>query len=198
MTEHLTRIAVIGSGKGSNFQAILDAIDAGELEAEISCVLADVEDAYILERARQRGIPAQYISAAPFRTKLDGDAEQAYIAFMQDHDTELIALAGFMRMIKGGLLSAFEGRLINIHPSLLPAYPGLAAWEQAVADGATESGCTVHYVDAGMDTGPLILQRRCPVLPDDTPGTLHARIQIEEHQAYPEALRRAISARSQA
>lgn len=182
------KLAVLGSGKGSNLQAILDAIDDGRLDAEVVCVISDVPDAYILERARSRGIPAEYVDGTPYRTKLDGDAEQRVIELIREHGGTHIALAGYMRMIKAGLLEAFPNRVVNIHPALLPAFPGLAAWVQAVDAGATTSGCTVHFVDMGMDTGPIILQRSVPVLPDDTPDALHARIQEQEHIAYPKAL----------
>ena len=182
------RVAVLGSGKGSNCQSILDAIAAGTLIAEISCVISDVEDAYILERARDQGVPARFISAAPFKTRLDGDAEQQYLAELAEHRTDVIALAGFMRIIKAGLLQAYRGRIINIHPSLLPAFPGMQSWKQALDYGARVAGCTVHFVDEGTDTGPIIVQRAVPVMQDDTAETLHARIQVEEHQAYPEAL----------
>jgi len=183
------RVAVIGSGKGSNCQSIIDAIDAGKLNAKIVCVISDVENAFILERARKHGIPAQFISAAPFKTKLDGEAEQNYIAFLKNHGAEVIVLAGFMRIVKKGLLAAFPDRILNIHPALLPAFPGMESWKQALDYGAKVAGCTVHLVDAGTDTGPVIVQRAVPILEDDTPETLHARIQVEEHQAYPEALR---------
>ena len=183
------RIAVLGSGKGSNCQSIIDAIEAGSLHARIVCVLSDVEDAGILERAARHGIPARYISAAPYRTKLAGEAEQAYLAALREHDTEVIALAGFMRIVKEGLLNAYPDRIVNIHPALLPAFPGLDSWKQAVDYGVKISGCTVHLVDAGIDSGPILVQRAVPVREDDTPETLHARIQVEEHKAYPEALR---------
>jgi len=183
------KIAVLGSGKGSNCQSIIDAIAAGTLSAEIVCVLSDVEDAYILERARENGIAAEYISGAPFKTKLDGDAEQAYLAALERYGANVVVLAGFMRIIKKGLLDACAGRILNIHPSLLPAFPGMESWKQALEYGAKVAGCTVHLVDAGMDTGPIIVQKAVPVLEDDTPETLHARIQVEEHKAYPEALR---------
>jgi phosphoribosylglycinamide formyltransferase-1 len=182
------RLAVLGSGKGSNLQAIFDAIDGNQLHAEVICVISDVEDAFILERARRRGVPAEYVDGAPFRTKLDGDAERRVIDLVRQHGGTHVALAGYMRMIKAGLLEAFTGRVFNIHPSLLPAFPGLEAWTQAVEAGARESGCTVHVVDSGMDTGAIILQRSVPVLPGDTPAVLHARIQRQEHLAYPEAL----------
>ena len=183
------KIAVLGSGSGSNCQSIIDAIEANSLNARIVCVITDVEDAPILERARRHGIPADYISAAPFKTKIDGEAEARYIERIRESGAELIALAGFMRIIKGGILSAFRGRIVNIHPSLLPAFPGLQAWKQALAYGTKVAGCTVHFVDEGTDTGPIIVQRTVPVLSDDTPESLHARIQIEEHLAYPEALK---------
>ena len=189
------RIAVLGSGKGSNCQSIIEAIEAGTLNARIVCVLSDVRDAYILRRAANHRIPAEFIDPSPFKTKLDGDGEARCIAALRRFDAEVVVLAGFMRIIKQGLLRAFPQRIVNIHPSLLPAFPGLEAWTQALAYGAKVTGCTVHIVDGGTDTGPIIVQRAVPVLADDTPETLHARIQIEEHQAYPEALRMMASGR---
>jgi phosphoribosylglycinamide formyltransferase-1 len=183
------RIGVLGSGKGSNCQSIIDAIESQMLNATIVCVLSDVENAFILERAAQHGIPAEFISGAPFKTKLEGDAEKKYIETLKRYGAEVIALAGFMRIIKPGLLSAFPHRILNIHPSLLPAFPGVAAWKQALDYGVKVTGCTVHLVDEGTDSGPVIIQRSVPVLDTDTPATLHARIQVEEHKAYPEALR---------
>ncbi len=181
-------MAVLGSGKGSNLEALLQAIDAGQLSARVVTVLSDVPDAYILERARQRGIPAHWVDCAPYRTKLEGPAEDQVLQHVRAAGAEWVVLAGFMRMIKAKLLAAYAGRIINIHPSLLPSFPGLAAWRQALDYGVKVSGCTVHFVDAGMDSGPVILQRTVPVLDDDTPETLHARIQVQEHEAYPEAL----------
>lgn len=186
---HPLKLAVLGSGKGSNCQSIIDAIADGRLDADIRLVLADVEDAGILERARRHGIEARYLSAAPFRTKLDGDAEAAYIDAIRASGAEVIVLAGFMRILKARLLRAFEGCILNIHPSLLPAFPGLHVWEKALEYGVKVTGCTVHFVDEGTDTGPIIVQRSVPVLDDDTAETLHARIQVQEHEAYPEALR---------
>lgn len=183
------RIAVLGSGKGSNCQSIIDAIAAKTLNARIVCVLSDVQDAFILERAKKHGIPAQFVSAAPFKTKLDGDAETNYISIMRKHETQVVVLAGFMRIIKKGMLEAFPHRILNIHPALLPAFPGVESWKQALEYGVKVAGCTVHIVDSGTDTGPIIVQRTVPVLQGDTPETLHARIQVEEHIAYPEALR---------
>lgn len=192
----MKRLGVIGSGSGSNFQSILDAIDAGDLQAEIACVLSDVKDARILERARSRGIPAQHVDMAPFRTKLDGDAERAVIEILRENRVDYLILAGFMRMVKSGLLDAFPQRILNIHPSLLPAFPGLASWKQALEYGARYAGCTVHFVDVGMDTGPIIVQKAVPILDDDTPESLHARVQVQEHIAYPEALRLVLDGRA--
>jgi phosphoribosylglycinamide formyltransferase 1 len=185
----MLKIGVLGSGKGSNFQSIYDAIAAGLLDAEIRCVAADVPDAYILERARKLGVPAGFIDCAPFKTKIEGDGAQRMLDFLADHDVDFVALAGFMRIVKEPLLSAFPERMVNIHPALLPAFPGLESWKQALDYGAKLAGCTVHFIDAGMDTGPIIVQRAVAVHDDDTAETLHARIQIEEHIAYPEALR---------
>lgn len=182
-------IGVLGSGRGSNCQSLIDAIAAGRLNARIACVIADVPDAFILERARKHGIPAFYIDPAPFKTKLEGPAETRVIETLRAHGVQAVALAGYMRIVKKGLLEAFPNRVLNIHPALLPAFPGMEAWKQALAYGAKVTGCTVHIVDAGTDTGPIILQKAVPVQEDDTPATLHARIQEQEHRAYPEALR---------
>jgi phosphoribosylglycinamide formyltransferase-1 len=182
------RLGILGSGSGSNMQAILDAIHSGTLEAEIVLVLSDVPGAFILERARLAGIPTGTIDCRGHALRFPAEAQQETAAALAAAGVELVCLAGFMRLVKAPLLDAFPGRILNIHPSLLPAFPGLHAWEQAVAAGARESGCTVHYVDAGMDTGPVILQQSVPVLPEDTPGSLHARIQGVEHQLYPAAI----------
>jgi phosphoribosylglycinamide formyltransferase-1 len=182
-------LAILGSGSGTNCQAILDAIDTGELDARVVCILSDNEDAYILERARQRKIPAEFIDCSPFKTKLDGEAEQHVIERLKMHGADVVVLAGFMRMVKSGLLQAYRGRIVNIHPSLLPAFPGLHSWQQAIEYGVKVTGCTVHFVDEGMDTGPIILQRTVPVEDNDTAESLHARIQEQEHLAYPLALR---------
>lgn len=185
-------IGVLGSGRGSNFQALSDAIDSGFLTARIACVISDVPDAPILERARRAGIVSFYVDPAPFKTKLDGAAESRVIDILREHGVELLALAGFMRIVKQGLLDAYPDRIVNIHPSLLPAFPGLQAWRQALEYGVRITGCTVHFVDKGIDTGGIILQRSVPVLPDDTPESLHARIREQEHSAYPEAIRQAL------
>ncbi|MDD4873327.1 MAG: phosphoribosylglycinamide formyltransferase, partial [Kiritimatiellae bacterium] len=183
------KIAVLGSGKGSNCQSIIDAIRAGTLNARIVCIISDVKNAFILERAQKHGIPAEYISAAPFKTKLEGKAEQNYLSELRKYGAEVIVLAGFMRIIKKGMLEAFAGRILNIHPALLPAFPGVESWKQALNYGTKIAGCTVHIVNEGTDTGPIIVQRAVPILENDTPETLHARIQVEEHKAYPEALK---------
>ena len=192
----MLNIAIFGSGSGSNYQAIAEAIDAGALDARITCVLSDVENAFILERARRLGHPAIHIDCAPFKTKLDGDAEARAIETIQKHNGDFIVLAGFMRIVKPGLLNTFAGRIVNIHPSLLPNFPGLHAGQQALDAGATETGCTVHFVDAGIDTGPIIVQKKVPVLPHDTEETLMNRIHEQEHLAYPEALRKIATAQN--
>ena len=163
------KLGVLGSGSGSNMQSILDAIAAGTLNAEVRLVLADVPDARILERARNHGVPGAWLDCAPFKTKLDGAAEQRCIQMLRDADVDTVVLAGFMRIVSRDF-AAFPNRVLNIHPALLPAFPGLQAWSQALAYGAKVAGCTVHFVDAGTDTGPIIIQRSVPVLEDDTPS----------------------------
>jgi phosphoribosylglycinamide formyltransferase-1 len=184
------RLGVLGSGKGSNFRAILSAIQAGEIDAEVAIVLSDIESAGILNLAREAKIPAWYISELKWKTKLSPEVEASLVSRLQDAQVDLVVLAGYMRMIKAPMLEAFPNRIINIHPSLLPAFPGLQAWKQAVEAGASVSGCTVHYVDGGMDTGEIIAQEQVPVLPDDTSESLHARIQVAEHHLYPAVVKR--------
>ncbi|MFT5634423.1 MAG: phosphoribosylglycinamide formyltransferase-1 [Rubritalea sp.] len=182
------KLGVLGSGSGSNMQAIMDAIDAGALNAEIVLVLSDFPDAYILERARKAGLRAEVIDCGGFKTKFPDESQSVVASKLKQAGVDIVCLAGFMRLVKQPLLDIFPERILNIHPSLLPAYPGLMAWKQAVEDGATESGCTVHHVDAGMDTGSIILQAKVPVLADDNAATLHARIQVQEHSLYPRAI----------
>jgi phosphoribosylglycinamide formyltransferase-1 len=186
--ENKFRLGVLGSGKGSNFVAIAEAIAAGTIPAEIAIVLSDVEDAGILTHARARNLPAQFIAPGKFRTKLDEDAERAFVAALQQAQVDLIVLAGFMRVLKGDFLRAFEGRIVNIHPSLLPCFPGLQSWKQALDHGVKVAGCTVHFVDAGVDCGPIIGQQAVPVRDDDTPETLHQRIHAAEHELYPKCV----------
>jgi phosphoribosylglycinamide formyltransferase-1 len=188
MGETHFRIGVLGSGKGSNFAAIADACVRGNIPAEVALVISDVSGAGILERAGERNISARFIFPGKFRTKLDEGAEQAYIEAMRSARVDLIVLAGFMRVLKGDFLRAFEGRIINIHPSLLPSFPGLEAWKQALDAGVRFTGCTVHYVDAGVDSGPIIGQRTVAVLDGDTPEELHQRIHAAEHELYPECV----------
>lgn len=146
----------MGSGQGSNFVALAEACASKLIPAEIALVVSDVATAGILSRATERGLPARFIAPGKFRTKLEPEAEQAYIQALREADVDLIALAGFMRVIKSDFLQAFEGRIVNIHPSLLPSFPGLEAWKQALAHGVKVTGCTVHFVDAGVDAGPII------------------------------------------
>jgi phosphoribosylglycinamide formyltransferase 1 len=182
------RVGVLGSGKGSNFVAIADACARGEIPVEVVLVVSDVPEAGILERARERGIPDEFIAPGSYRTKLDEHGERAYLRALRRADVECVALAGFMRILKGEFLQAFPQRVINIHPSLLPAFPGLEAWKQALDYGVKVTGCTVHLVDQGVDTGPIVVQDTVPVMDDDTPDSLHRRIQELEWKLYPAAL----------
>ena len=179
------RIAVLGSGTGSNFVAIADGVSRGSVPGKIVLVLSDVADAGILTRACERSIPAQFIPPGNFKTKLDDAAEKAFVNALTEAKVDLIALAGFMRVLKGDFLRAFDGRIINIHPSLLPSFPGLHAWRQALDHGVKVTGCTVHFVDAGIDAGPIIAQKSVPVLDNDNPETLHQRIHVAEYELYP-------------
>jgi phosphoribosylglycinamide formyltransferase 1 len=183
------RIGVLGSGNGSNCQAILDACQRGQIPGQVVLVLSDVAEAGILERARQRAIPAQFVGPSRFKTKLEPELESEMVALLQAAGVELMVLAGYMRVVKAPLLDAFPGRIMNVHPSLLPAFPGLRAWEQALKHGVRLTGCTVHFVDAGVDAGPVILQQPVPVFDGDTPERLHQRIQLAEYQLLPEAIR---------
>ena len=185
MTSGGLRIGVLGSGNGTNFQAILDA----KLPATVALVLSDAAEAGILERARQQKIPAQFIGASRYKTRLEPELEAKMVELLRAAGVELVVLAGYMRVLKKPMLEAFAGRMINVHPSLLPAFPGLRAWEQALKYGVRMTGCTVHFVDEGIDAGPVILQQPVPVFPGDTPERLHQRIQIAEHTLLPEAIR---------
>jgi phosphoribosylglycinamide formyltransferase-1 len=182
------RLGILGSGKGSNMAAIAEACAAGMVPAQIAVVLSDVPDAGILQHAQRFGVPFAHIAPGKYRTKLDEDSERAYIQRLTEEKVDLIVLAGFMRILKGEFLKAFANRVVNIHPSLLPAFPGLEAWKQALDHGVKVTGCTVHFVDQGVDSGPIIAQQTVPVLEEDTPQTLHARIQGAERELYPRAV----------
>jgi len=186
------RLAVLGSGKGSNFVALQEAILAGKLNAQIVLVASDLPDAAILARAAKFSLPTATLPPSPFKTKLSPEGELALVDLLRKHAAEWVVLAGYMRVVKAPLLDAFPNRIINIHPSLLPAFKGLRAWEQALAAGVPETGCTVHYVNRDIDAGEIISQHRVPVLPGDTPETLHARIQVAEHELYPAALQKVL------
>ena len=182
------RLGVLGSGRGSNLVAIADAIGRGDLPAKITAAISDVEDAAFLQHAEKLGIPSQFIHPGKYRTKLDEDAEQAYIAALQSSHVDLVVLAGFMRILKGEFLRAFEGRVINIHPSLLPSFPGLEAWKQALDYGVKHTGATVHFVDQGIDSGAIIAQETLPVQDEDTPESLLERIHSAEHRILPASI----------
>jgi phosphoribosylglycinamide formyltransferase 1 len=183
------QLGVLGSGKGSNFRAIVEQINDGKLDAEVRIVISDVPDAGILSYARDYQIPALYVHPGKYRTKLPEEVEHDIVRLLQEADVELVVLAGFMRVVKQPLLAAFPRAIINIHPSLLPEFRGLEAWKQALAAGVSETGCTVHYVEAGVDTGEIIEQRRVPILPGDSAESLHARIQEAEHELLPAVIR---------
>jgi phosphoribosylglycinamide formyltransferase-1 len=183
------RIGVLGSGSGTNCEALLQACERGEVPGRVVVVISDNAEAGILQRARPRGIPAEFVGPSRFKTKFEPELEARLVAKLRDAGVELVVLAGYMRVVKAPLLEAFAGRIINVHPSLLPAFPGLRAWEQALQAGVKVTGCTVHFVDDGVDTGPVILQEPVPVEAGDTPETLHRRIQEVEHRLLPEAVR---------
>lgn len=179
------RLGILGSGKGSNCRAILEQIRKGTLPAKACVVISDVLDAPILDLAREFGVPNAYLPPGQFRTRLEPATEAELVQMLSDAKVELVVLAGFMRVLKSPMLNAFPRRIINIHPSLLPKFPGLDAWKQALAAGETITGCTVHYVDEQIDHGDIIAQREVPILPNDTAESLHARIQVAEHGLYP-------------
>ena len=189
MANSRLKIGVLGSGKGSNLQSIIDNVEAGMVPADIACVISDVKDAFILARAAKHGIEALYIPPGNYKTKLEPEAEAQYIKTLKDRGVELVVLAGFMRMLKEPFIDAYPNGIVNIHPSILPAFRGLEAWKQALEYGVKYTGCTVHFLELGMDTGPIIMQAVVEVKDDDTPETLHQRIQVEEHKIYPAVIR---------
>ncbi len=183
----MSNIAVLVSGRGSNLQAIIDSIENGYLKARITVVISDVGNAYALERARKHGIEAVFINPGNFASK--ELYEEKVLEVLKKHGAELVLLAGYMRILGKTLLEAFKDRMLNIHPALLPAFPGLHAQRQAFDHGVKVAGCTVHFVDETLDGGPIILQRCVEVKEDDTPETLADRILEQEHKIYPEAVK---------
>ncbi len=182
----LLKVGVLASGRGSNLQAIMDASREGRIPAGVVVVISDQGDAYALERARSAGIPAEVVEPAGFSSR--EAYEEQVVAVLQKFGVELVCLAGYMRLVGRVLLKAYPNKIMNIHPALLPAFPGLHGQQQAWEYGVRYSGCTVHFVDEGMDTGPIILQAVVPVLPEDTGDDLAARILEQEHIIYPEAV----------
>jgi phosphoribosylglycinamide formyltransferase-1 len=186
------RLGILLSGRGSNFEAIADRIASGQLDAEIAIVISNVENAPGFERAKARGLATAHI---PSRKKTREEFDQEVIEMLKQHKVSLVVLAGFMRIISGSFIEAFPYGILNIHPSLLPAFPGLDVQKQALEHGAKFSGCTVHFVDDTLDGGPIIRQAVVPVMDDDTPETLAARILKEEHRIYSEAIELVLSGR---
>jgi len=178
-------IGILGSGKGSNCRAILERIRSGDLAAEARLVISDMLNAPILDMAREFGVANAYLAPGRFRTRLEPEIEQQLVQMLRDAGVELVVLAGFMRVLHEPMLGAFARRIINIHPSLLPKFPGLEAWKQALVAGEKVTGCTVHYVDKRIDHGKVLAQKELRILPNDTAESLHARIQVLEHELYP-------------
>lgn len=183
-----TNISVLVSGRGSNFQSILDAAAEGLIkDVNFACVISDKKEAKALERARDNNIEAVFVDPGSFSSRAEFDRE--IIRILKEHDTDLVLLAGYMRIITEELVNAYAGKIMNIHPALLPAFKGLHAQKQALDYGVKVAGCTVHFVEADLDAGPIIIQKTVPVLPGDTEDSLADRILAEEHKAYPEAVR---------
>jgi phosphoribosylglycinamide formyltransferase 1 len=180
------KVGVLVSGRGSNLQALIDAARGGELGGEVAVVVSNVEGALGLERAREAGIPAVF---RDHRGKKREDFDAELVAVLRAHEVDLVCLAGFMRLLSPVFVRAFPGRVVNIHPALLPAFPGLEAQRQAWQHGAKVSGATVHLVDEGLDSGPIVAQEAVEVLSSDTAGTLAERILEAEHRLYPRAVR---------
>ena len=186
------RLAILLSGRGSNFEAIADAVESGTIpNTEIVAVLSDVPSARGLSRARERGLPAFAVDRDAFASRRAH--EDAMLAILEREKPELICLAGYMRLLSPTFVQRYRARILNIHPALLPKFPGLDSQKRALLAGEAESGCTVHYVDEGTDTGPILVQRKVPILQGDTEETLSARILGEEHRAYPEAIAKVLS-----
>jgi phosphoribosylglycinamide formyltransferase-1 len=187
MTERRRRLAILLSGRGSNFEAIADAIESGRIpDAQIVVVISDVAAARGLTRARDRGLPSYLVERERFKSRADHEAE--ILRILDETRPELVCLAGYMRILSPEFVARWRGRLLNIHPSLLPKYRGLSPQKRALEAGEAETGCTVHLVDEGTDTGPTVLQRKVRIEPGDTEESLSARILVQEHEAYPEAI----------
>jgi len=184
------RVAVLASGRGSNLQAIIDAIEAGMVQAKIVVVISNKKEAPALERARRHGLFALFVDPKPYAGR--PDSREAYdrelLDVLRQHDVELVLLAGYMKIVTAALVEAFANRMMNIHPSLLPSFPGLDVQKKAIEWGCKLAGCTVHFVTEGVDEGPIILQAAVPILDDDTPDTLAARILVQEHKIFPQAI----------
>lgn len=186
----VVRVGVLASGRGSNFEALVEAESDGRLgNAHVACLVCDVPRATVLEIAARHGVPAVRVDPGPRRGRLLPEAEARVVEVLRSHRVDLVCLAGFMRILGPTLLGAFQGAVLNVHPALLPSFPGLEAQRQAWEHGVKVSGCTVHFVDAGVDTGPVVLQAAVAVHDDDSPETLAARILEREHAIYPEAVR---------
>jgi phosphoribosylglycinamide formyltransferase 1 len=184
------RIAVLASGRGSNLQAIIDAIEAGQVQARIVAVISNKKEAVALERARKHGLPDLFVDPKPFAGR--PDSREAYdhelLDVLRKHDVELVLLAGYMKIVTTVLVNPYANRMMNIHPSLLPSFPGLDVQKKAIEWGCKLAGCTVHFVTEGVDEGPIILQAAVPILDGDTPESLAARILEQEHKIYPRAV----------
>ncbi len=186
----LVRLGVLVSGRGSNLQAIINAIEAGTLSAEIAVVLSNKPDAGGLERARKHSAPAVWLDPKPFVGRPDSREayDRAVLEVLQKHEVDLVLLAGYMKIVTAVLVTAYENRMMNIHPSLLPSFPGLDVQKKAIEHGCKIAGCTVHFVTEGVDEGPIIIQAAVPILEGDTSAALAARILEQEHQVYPRAI----------
>ncbi len=184
------RVAVLASGRGSNLQAIIDGIEANQVQASIVAVVSNKKDAVALERARKHGLKNLFVDPKPFAGQPDGREayDRSLLAILQQHDVELVLLAGYMKIVTAVLVNAYANRMMNIHPSLLPSFPGLDVQKKAIEWGCKLAGCTVHFVTEGVDEGPIILQAAVPILDDDSPETLAARILVQEHKLYPRAV----------
>jgi phosphoribosylglycinamide formyltransferase-1 len=184
------RVAVLASGRGSNLQAIIDGIEASQVQASIVAVISNKKDAAALERARKHGLKDLFVDPKPFAGQPDSREayDRALLAILQQHDVELVLLAGYMKIVTAVLVNAYANRMMNIHPSLLPSFPGLDVQKKAIEWGCKLAGCTVHFVTEGVDEGPIILQAAIPILDNDSPETLAARILVQEHKLYPRAV----------